>query len=315
MKASELIGFTTGIGPQGPQGPSGAVGPQGAKGDKGDVGPQGPIGDTGPTGAMGAMGLTGPQGVQGIQGVAGPQGAAGQFIQVQASATVAEVNALPTPNEGDGYFMTDAGFVTNGSQTVEVFVGDVIAWVADGYFVNYGQTRGAQGEQGPAGLDGAQGPTGPQGPQGPAGGDGARGALGPTGATGPAGPLGPVGPEGPQGPIGPIGSQGPVGPQGPAGPQGPEGSQGPKGDAGIGVPLNAATDDLMRFDGTNWVPTSAIQVDAAGDVVVTGSVKLGAWSITEDAGDLVFNNGANRMRLTSAGSLIVANDITAFGAP
>jgi len=66
--------------------------------------------------------------------------------------------------------------------------------------------------------------------------------------------------------------------------------------------------------------------DDSADVSVSGAggtsilqydtVNLGDWNLRESAGDLLFNsNGTTKMRLTSAGDLIAAGDITGFGTP
>jgi len=42
-------------------------------------------------------------------------------------------------------------------------------------------------------------------------------------------------------------------------------------------------------------------------------IDMGAWTITESSGHLFFaNNGVNRMKLTSAGDMLVYGNITAY---
>jgi hypothetical protein len=236
MLASQLIGFTTGVGPQGPTGPEGPEGTQGPQGDTGVQGLQGLQGVQGPVGSTGPSGATGPAGPQGVQGTPGPQGPQGQF-NLLGDATVAEVNALnpASLSTNDSILMLDAGTITTGIVPVDVVAGDWIAWNSEGSFTNFGPVQGATGA---TGATGAQGPTGGDGPIGPAGPLGPTGPEGVQGIEGPAGPAGPSGPEGVQGPIGNDGPQGiqgepgPTGAQGPTGPQGPQGEPGPAGPAG-----------------------------------------------------------------------------------
>ena len=87
----------------------------------------------------------------------------------------------------------------------------------------------------------ANGVTGPQGEQGPAGPQGEKGDQGDTGATGP------------QGPIGLTGATGATGAKGDTGDQGIQGEQGPAGADGVAAGLNCSTDQIIRYDGNNWV--------------------------------------------------------------
>jgi hypothetical protein len=43
------------------------------------------------------------------------------------------------------------------------------------------------------------------------------------------------------------------------------------------------------------------------------SVNVGSWTVTDTGGELMFNNGTNRMKLDASGNLTVTGDITAFG--
>ena len=107
--------------------------------------------------------------------------------------------------------------------------------------------RGPQGDTGatgPQGVQGIQGEQGAQGLQGLAGDDGADGAKGDTGATGPQGATGLTGATGPQGATGA---------QGDTGEQGIQGEQGPAGADGVAAGLNCSTDQIIRYDGNNWV--------------------------------------------------------------
>lgn len=98
----------------------------------------------------------------------------------------------------------------------------------------------------PYALYSLNGVPGPQGPQGPVG---ATGSAGPVGATGPTGPAGADGPQGPAGPIGPQGTAGATGPAGPIGPQGP---------AGTGIPAGVANNNLIVYNGSNWVAKNLV---------------------------------------------------------
>lgn len=123
---------------------------------------------------------------------------------------------------------------------------------------------GATGETGPPGADGPQGPAGPIGPIGPTGATGPAGAQGndgpqgPVGATGSAGPVGATGPTGPAGADGPQGPAGPIGPQGTAGATGPAGPIGPQGPAGTGIPAGVANNNLIVYNGSNWVAKNLV---------------------------------------------------------
>ena len=90
----------------------------------------------------------------------------------------------------------------------------------------------------------ANGVTGPQGP---------KGDKGDTGDTGPQGEQGPAGPQGEQGPQGLMGNNGLPGVQGDKGDKGDTGDQGPAGADGVAAGLNCTTDQIIRYDGNNWV--------------------------------------------------------------
>ena len=109
---------------------------------------------------------------------------------------------------------------------------------------------GAKGDTGDIGPQGEQGETGPAGPQGATGLTGATGAKGDTGDTGPQGETGPQGPIGLTGATGP---QGATGAQGDTGEQGIQGEQGPAGADGVAAGLSCTTDQIIRYDGNNWV--------------------------------------------------------------
>lgn len=77
--------------------------------------------------------------------------------------------------------------------------------------------------------------------------------IGPTGATGEKGDTGATGPQGATGLTGATGPQGATGAQGDTGEQGIQGEQGPAGADGVAAGLNCSTDQIIRYDGNNWV--------------------------------------------------------------
>lgn len=266
INASELIGFSTGVGPRGPQGPQGEKGPQGNQGPVGSAGPQGnpgPAGGAGPTGPEGPDGPTGPIGPQGDDGLPAA------IVVFLGEATVAEVNAFPEGNltESDAWYMLDAGTVTVGSAPLAVVAEDLIVWSFDGVTGRYINLGNVVGPEGPAGQTGPTGPAGTQGdpgPTGPAGPTGAAGIQGPTGSQGPQGNAGPTGAQGIQGVEGDEGPQGPTGAASTV--PGPQGPQGPIGPAGEGVPLDGNVDETMRWTGSAWEATNLLRVFADGTV-------------------------------------------------
>ena len=94
----------------------------------------------------------------------------------------------------------------------------------------------------------ANGVTGPQGEQGPAGPQGEKGDQGDTGAAGTDGADSTV-----AGPQGATGATGATGAKGDTGDQGIQGAQGPAGADGVAAGLNCSTDQIIRYDGNNWV--------------------------------------------------------------
>ncbi len=98
-----------------------------------------------------------------------------------------------------------------------------------------------------------RGPQGAPGEQGPAGPQGEKGDKGDRGEQGIAGEQGERGEQGPKGEQGEQGEQGVAGPQGPMGPAGP---QGEPGDSVLAT-LSCSVDQVIRFDGTQWVCSEA----------------------------------------------------------
>jgi hypothetical protein len=72
--------------------------------------------------------------------------------------------------------------------------------------------------------------------------------------------AGPTGPQGEQGPAGPQGEQGLAGPQGEQGLAGPQGEQGPAGPAGVAAALTCSANQLIKYDGSDWVCTEVERV-------------------------------------------------------
>lgn len=251
------------IGPTGATGPIGPTGPQGLQGPAGPMGPQGPQGDVGPTGATGATGATGDTGPQGPKGDTGDTGPQGP--QGDTGPTGATGATGPQGPKGD---------------------------------------TGDTGPQGPQGLTGATGETGPIGPQGP------QGDTGDTGPQGPQGIQGETGPQGPQGEVGPQGPQGETGPQGPQGIQGETGPQGPAGDLGSAVlddlsdvdTTGVATDDILAFDGTNWVPienyTSSVKHYVKAGVALTKGQAV--YVSSADGTNIIVSKADNRYEYSSS---------------
>jgi microcystin-dependent protein len=114
---------------------------------------------------------------------------------------------------------------------------------------------GPQGPQGAVGVPGPPGPIGATGETGPPGADGPQGPAGPIGPIGPTGATGPAGAQGNDGPQGPVGATGSAGPAGATGPAGPIGPQGP---AGTGIPAGVANNNLIVYNGSNWVAKNLV---------------------------------------------------------
>ncbi len=180
------------------------------------------------------------------------KGDPGMGITPMGEATVAEVNAIVTPEAGDVWIMLDAGEITNGSGglPMQVVIGDWIGYgETDLNWMNLGQMEGPQGDTGPQGIQGEKGDTGDtgadstvEGPVGPAGtaatlaaGTTTTGAEGSDASVTAVGTLQdqifnfvvPVGDTGAQGVQGDTGAVSTVpGPDGPTGPEGPQGVPG-----------------------------------------------------------------------------------------
>lgn len=81
--------------------------------------------------------------------------------------------------------------------------------------------------------------------------------------------------------------------------------------------------ELNLLDGSvanTVVNNKAAVYGAAGELSATtleaGTVELNptGWSFTESAGELIFSyNGVARLKFTSTGSIVAADDVTAFG--
>jgi hypothetical protein len=68
----------------------------------------------------------------------------------------------------------------------------------------------------------------------------------------------------------------------------------------------------LYYDNAEKLATTSTGIDVTGTVTAT-SVKVGSWTVTDTGGELMFNNGTNRMKLDASGNLTVTGDITAFG--
>lgn len=252
-------------GPTGPTGPTGAIGaastvpgptgPTGATGSAGAAGAQGPTGSTGATGSAGAngspgaTGATGPTGAQGTQGVTGPTGASGATGPTGSQG----IQGLTGPTGTTG---ATGAAGSNGSPGATGTTGPTGAT---------GST-GPTGSQGIPGTNGNDGATGPTGATGSAGSNGAPGATGVTGATGPTGLTGPTGATGTTGVTGATGSTGPTGSTGATGATGPGGSS----TEDIAQTAHGlSVQDVVRFDGTDYVKA---QADTAENAEVVGMV-------------------------------------------
>jgi len=110
-----------------------------------------------------------------------PISTAGQYIAVDATATVQ--NWVTNPSTNNGFIITPNGGVSVLFDSKESLTTSHSAMLSIAI-----TPTGAVGATGPTG------PTGAQGPQGAAGSQGAQGPQGPAGATGAQGPAGPTGP-------------------------------------------------------------------------------------------------------------------------
>lgn len=271
---------------------SGIQGPTGATGATGPAGPVGPQGIQGPQGPIGLTGATGPQGPQGVKGDTGDTGATGP----QGPIGLTGATGATGPQGPIG--LTGA--------------------------------TGATGPQGPKGDTGDTGPVGPQGPiglTGPTGPQGPQGLKGDTGDTGPQGPIGLTGPQGPQGIQGETGPAGPTGPQGPQGIQGIQGETGPQGPAGdLGTAVlddlqdvdttGVATDDILAFNGTNWVPienyTSSVKYYVKAGVALTKGQAV--YVSSADGTNMIVSKADNRYEYSSSKTIgLVAQDLASNG--
>jgi hypothetical protein len=227
----------------------------GGVGAQGPVGPQGPKGDPGPKGDTGPKGDRGDPGPVGPEGPKGDKGDAGSGVTIAGSSSWSAVAALPAPEVGEMWILTDPSGAP-ASSSGPAAAGDGVVWEGSAW-VNVGPIRGPVGPVGPAGPKGDTGDVGPEGPQGP---------------------VGPDGPQGIQGIQGPKGDTGDVGPTGPAG---PKGDQGEKGDTGTGVTISgssawtAVAAIPSPVPGEMWIltdptgaPASSSGPAAAGDGVV-----------------------------------------------
>ena len=160
------------------------------------------------------------------------------------------------------------------------------------------------------------------GPVGPTGLQGTNGTQGSTGATGIAGATGLDGATGSTGPAGINGLTGATGPQGITGPTGPLGNAG--GDLSGTYPNPTVTalqgnavsntapaaNNLLVWNGTAWTPTDGNSLfwKITGNSGTTAGTNFAG---TTDAADYVLKtNGAEAMRITSAGNVRIGN--TAF---
>ena len=87
--------------------------------------------------------------------------------------------------------------------------------------------------------------------------------------------------------------------------------------------VTSTSAELNLLDGSvanTVVNNKAAVYGSAGELSATtleaGTVELNAtgWSFTESAGELIFSyNGVARLKFTSTGSIVAADDVTAFG--
>lgn len=87
--------------------------------------------------------------------------------------------------------------------------------------------------------------------------------------------------------------------------------------------VTSTSAELNLLDGSvanTVVNNKAAVYGSAGELAATtleaGTVELNptGWSFTESAGELIFSyNGVARLKFTSTGSIVAADDVTAFG--
>lgn len=86
-------------------------------------------------------------------------------------------------------------------------------------------------------------------------------------------------------------------------------------DAVNGDITGGVIDKLVDATAGAVVNEKAVIYGTAGEVAAT-TIELNAtgWSFTESSGDLIFSyNGVARLKFTSTGSIVAADDVTAFG--
>ena len=72
------------------------------------------------------------------------------------------------------------------------------------------------------------------------------------------------------------------------------------------IRFNTDENEFEGYDGTEWD-----SIGGAADKVVTAN-----WEIEQEGNDIVFRfDGVVKLKLTSDGHLVAADDITAFGSP
>ena len=168
--------------------------------------------------------------------------------------------------------------------------------------------QGEPGIQGPKGDKGDTGDTGPQGIQGDPGIPGVKGDTGPQGPAGPQGEQGDQGPQGiqgPQGEQGPQGIQGIQGETGPAGADGAPGADGADGAPGVGVVAGGTAGQVLsKIDSTDyntqWV-TPVSNLDSLTDVVITTAAADNVLTFNG-------TNWVNNTRATRAASVSITRD-------
>lgn len=186
------------------------------------------------TNIIGVDGQQGEQGVQGIQGIPGVQGDKGDL----GDQGIQGVQGL----QGDKGDQGDQGILG-----VQGLQGD----------------KGELGEQGIQGAQGLQGDKGDLGDQGIQGVQGLQGDKGDQGEQGIQGIQGLQGGKGDQGEKGDLGNAGLPGLPGLPGAKGDKGDQGEAGDSILNS-LGCSTNQLVQFDGTNWMCVDNLQGNPLG---------------------------------------------------